>query len=158
MRLQCGRPGFNPWARKIPWRREQLPTPVFWPGELHGLYNPWGYKEADTTEWLSLWFFYFFLLFPEVLFSIFTFHWSIKCIQKVPIHTYTAHWISETEYACVTSTNQGNTLEGPWAPFLVTILLKIIFISTSKAQVHFPVVLYVNESPRLWCFQSIVVF
>ena len=21
---------------KIPWRREQLPTPIFWPGEVHG--------------------------------------------------------------------------------------------------------------------------
>ena len=35
-------------------RREQLPTPVFWPGELHGLYSPWGCKELDTTEQLSL--------------------------------------------------------------------------------------------------------
>ena len=26
-------------------------TPVFWPGELHGLmYSPWGHKELDTTE------------------------------------------------------------------------------------------------------------
>ena len=24
---------FNPWVGKIPWRGEQLPTPVFWPGE-----------------------------------------------------------------------------------------------------------------------------
>ena len=30
------RPGFNPWVRKIPWRRERLPTPVFLPGEAHG--------------------------------------------------------------------------------------------------------------------------
>ena len=35
--LQCGRPGFDPWVGKIPWRRERLPTPVFWPGEFHGL-------------------------------------------------------------------------------------------------------------------------
>ena len=34
---QCGRPGFNPWVGKVPWRRERLPTPVFWPGEFHGL-------------------------------------------------------------------------------------------------------------------------
>ena len=33
-----------------PWRREQLPTPVFWPGEFHGPYSPWGCKELDTTE------------------------------------------------------------------------------------------------------------
>ena len=38
----------------MPWRREQLPTPVFWPREFHGLYNPWGHKESDTTEQLSL--------------------------------------------------------------------------------------------------------
>ena len=51
--LQCGRPGFNPWVGKISWRRERLPTPVFWPGEFHGLYSPWGHKESDLTEWLS---------------------------------------------------------------------------------------------------------
>ena len=28
--------GFNPWVRKIGWRREWLPTPVFLPGEFHG--------------------------------------------------------------------------------------------------------------------------
>ena len=45
-----GRPGFGPWAGKIPWRRERLSTPVFWPGEFQGLYSPWGHKELDTTE------------------------------------------------------------------------------------------------------------
>ena len=52
--LQCGRPGFDPWVGKIPWTRERLPTLVFWPGEFHGLYGPWGRKESDTTERLSL--------------------------------------------------------------------------------------------------------
>ena len=32
----CRRPGFDPWVRKIPWRRERLPIPVFLPGEFHG--------------------------------------------------------------------------------------------------------------------------
>ena len=41
-------------VRKIPWRRKRLPTPVFWPGEFHGLYSPWGRKESDTTEQLLL--------------------------------------------------------------------------------------------------------
>ena len=35
--LQCGRAGFDLWVGKIPWRRERLPIPVFWPGEFHGL-------------------------------------------------------------------------------------------------------------------------
>ena len=52
--LQCGIPGFDPWVGKIPWRRKRLPTPVFWPEEFHGLYSPWGQKESDTTEQLSL--------------------------------------------------------------------------------------------------------
>ena len=53
-RLQCGRPRFDPWVGKIPWRRERLPTPVFWAGEFHGLYSPWSSKESDRTEQLSL--------------------------------------------------------------------------------------------------------
>ena len=82
---------FDSWVRKIHWRRDSLPTPVFlgfpggsggkesaamwetwvrslgWedaleegtaahsrPREFQGLYNPWGRKESDTTEQLSL--------------------------------------------------------------------------------------------------------
>ena len=46
----AGDPGLISWVRKIPWRKERLPIPVFWPGEFHGLYNPWGRKELDTIE------------------------------------------------------------------------------------------------------------
>ena len=42
------------WVEKIPWRRETRPTPVFWPGELHGLYSPLGCKESHMTERISL--------------------------------------------------------------------------------------------------------
>ena len=54
---QCGRPGFNPWVGKIPWRRGWLPTPVFWPGESHrqrslvGL-QPMGSQEAGH-DWVT---------------------------------------------------------------------------------------------------------
>jgi len=37
----------------MPWRRERLPIPVFWPGEFYGLYSLWGLKELDMTEQLS---------------------------------------------------------------------------------------------------------
>ena len=43
----CRRPQFDPWVGKIPWRRERLLTPVFWPGEFHGLYSLWGCKELS---------------------------------------------------------------------------------------------------------------
>ena len=48
------RPVFNPWVGKIPWWRERLPTPIFWPGEFHGLYSPQDSKKTDMTEQLSL--------------------------------------------------------------------------------------------------------
>ena len=56
--LQCRRPRFDPWIRKIPWRREWQSSPVFLPGESHGQrslvgYSPWGHKELDRAEWLT---------------------------------------------------------------------------------------------------------
>ena len=50
---------FNPWVRKIPWNRKWQPTPVFFPGKFHRQrslvsYSPWGCKESDTAEWLSM--------------------------------------------------------------------------------------------------------
>ena len=51
--LQSRRTGFDPWVGKIPWRRERLPTPAFWPGEVHELYSPWGGNELDMIERLS---------------------------------------------------------------------------------------------------------
>ena len=46
---------FDPWVRKIPWRKGWQATPLFLPGESPGQrsladYIPWGLKEPDTTE------------------------------------------------------------------------------------------------------------
>jgi len=56
--LHCRRPRFDSWVRKIPWRREWQPTPVFLPGESHGQrglagYSPCGRRESYTTERLN---------------------------------------------------------------------------------------------------------
>ena len=50
---------FQSLGWKIPCRRAWQPTPVFLPEESHGqrslaVYSPWGCKEWDTTEWLSM--------------------------------------------------------------------------------------------------------
>ena len=52
---QCSRHRFEPWDRKMPWRRKWQPTAVFLPGESHGQrslegYSPWGRRELETTE------------------------------------------------------------------------------------------------------------
>ena len=53
---QCKGGKFDPWVRKIPWRRKWQPSQVFLPGESHGprsLACRWGHKESDTIEWLN---------------------------------------------------------------------------------------------------------
>ena len=65
----CRRLRFGPWVRKIPWRREWQPTPLFLPEEFHGQRSltgcsPWGHKEQDTTERLSLTHSYKYIIIP----------------------------------------------------------------------------------------------
>ena len=45
----CKRHKFDPWVGKMPWRKAWQPTPVFLPGEFHGLtrlvgYSPWVHR------------------------------------------------------------------------------------------------------------------
>ena len=63
-----GDPGSISWDRKIPWRREWQPTPVFLTGKSHGWRSlvgcsAWGLKESDTTQQLH-------------------FHFSFSCIGE----------------------------------------------------------------------------
>ena len=56
---QCRRHGFDPCVGKTPCRRAWQPTPVFLPGESHRQrslagYSPWGRKQLDTSEQLTL--------------------------------------------------------------------------------------------------------
>ena len=48
--LPCRRLGFSPWAGKISWRREWLPTPIFWPGEFHGQRSLVGYTVHGVAK------------------------------------------------------------------------------------------------------------
>ena len=48
--------GFDPWVRKIPWRRARQPTAVFLPGESHGQRSLEGYTVHSITKsqtWLK---------------------------------------------------------------------------------------------------------
>ena len=37
---------------EIPWRRERLPTPVFWPREFHRRYSPWASLVVPSVKHL----------------------------------------------------------------------------------------------------------
>ena len=46
------------WVQSLGWEdpleKGKATHSIFWPGEFHGLYRPWGRKELDKTERLSL--------------------------------------------------------------------------------------------------------
>ena len=55
--LQCRRPRFDPWVGKILSRSKWQPTTLAW--RIHGQrslagYSPWGCKELDMTEQLTI--------------------------------------------------------------------------------------------------------
>ena len=59
---QCRRQkrlGFDPWVRKIPWRKLWQHTSVLLPGKFHGqgslvVYSPWGAKSWIQLKRLSM--------------------------------------------------------------------------------------------------------
>ena len=48
---------FDPWVGKIPWGREWLPAPIFFPGDSHGqgLATIHAVAELDITEHTQAW-------------------------------------------------------------------------------------------------------
>ena len=57
--LQCWRPRFDPWTKKITWSRKWQPTSALLPEEFNEQkslagYNQWVHKESDVTELLTL--------------------------------------------------------------------------------------------------------
>ena len=52
--LKHGRPRFDPWVRKIPWRRNWQLSPVFLPGESHGQRNLEATVHSVAKSWTGL--------------------------------------------------------------------------------------------------------
>ena len=70
---------------RFPWRTERLPTPVFWPGEFHGLYSSWGCKELETTERLSLCHYALQITFTfPTAFNVVTINSRALCVRPFP--------------------------------------------------------------------------
>ena len=88
--LQYGRPEFNFWFRKIPQRREWLPTPLFLPAEFQRQrslagYSPWNCRVSDTTEPLTL-------LTHSTVFIVVFVVWCI--FLNSPAFLYLAPWMA----------------------------------------------------------------
>ena len=86
----CRRPRLDPWVRKIPCWREWVSTPVFLPGEFHGQrslagYSPWGHKELDMTEWLTIWLLLSYIYWWECKFMKPPWKTVCRCLKKIKI-------------------------------------------------------------------------
>ena len=84
---------------KIPWRRERLPTPVFWHGEFHGLYSAWGCKESDRTLTFTFTSLSLSFAFPKSSLNIWKFlvHILLKSHLENFEHYFASMW---DEYNC----------------------------------------------------------
>ena len=118
---QCGRPRFDPWVGKIPWRRKWQPPPVFPPGKSHGRrslagYSPWGGSQSRTrlSDFHSL------TLRP--LGSITTSEWVslaapaqkrqepvLPMVEPQPLHSTQDGWSSVGSTYCVSGTSHPHT-------------------------------------------------
>ena len=90
---RCEICGFNPWVRKLPWNRKRQSTPVFLLWESQGQrslagYSPWGHKESDTTESLTL--------------SLFTYV-NLKSVQISQIKPNSAERVFLLNFICQTA-------------------------------------------------------
>ena len=77
---------------KFPWRRKWLPTPIFLAGEFHGQrslvgYSPWGHKESDMTERLTLLILLHFVLLCLADIECFTNQRSVVSLCQVSLLT-----------------------------------------------------------------------
>ena len=73
--------GFNPWVVKIPQRRERLSTPVFWPGEFHGLHGV-AKSRSRLSDFHSLTSLSRSHILSEVLINVHPFPWNISSARK----------------------------------------------------------------------------
>ena len=81
---------FDLWVRKIPWKREWQPTPVFLPGEFRGqksLAGPRGHKVSDMTEQVTP-----FFVFCKILKFI------LSC--NIPTFSYVTDWLIVGYLSC----------------------------------------------------------
>ena len=73
------------WVRFLGWEdpleKGQLPIPVFWPGDFHGLCSPWGSQRVGHN-WVTFTFFVFFF-----------FDWRIIAKQCCVIFCHISTWI-----------------------------------------------------------------
>ena len=86
------RRGFNPWVRKVPWKRKWQPIPVFSPRKFHGHGAQWAtiHSVTNSQTELSDWAYVHIIIIYQ-WFS-FTKIWEYVVLQALSSETYSSHW------------------------------------------------------------------
>ena len=115
-------------GREDPLEKGMQPTPVFLPEKSHGQRSladnsPWGSKESDTTEWLTLSLFFFSLSralnnslqLQRIEFRYFNSRsYSVHC--WILLLLYSTVFLSEKSYKCSPSSSYSYMSIHTWAP------------------------------------------
>ena len=120
------RGGFDPWVRKIPWRRKWQLTPVFLPGECHGQrgltgHSPWGGRvghgwsdlaalnhrisELEAVDKLAKSHFFFFFSQERVASQDLTWQSGVSLHPTMPLSLSPNRWDLEVEQSWVNHSN-----------------------------------------------------
>ena len=149
----CRRPkrhGFNPWVRKIPWRRKWQPTPVFLFGESHeqrslASYIPCGCKESDRTQHITeayyLWTSFkimsknfFLILFCCLIHLLGLSFWKLLASKTTYINILNIRFIESTKpvrsriISVIITTDKQNTWENDSLTWVVFPLFPLLFL------------------------------
>ena len=124
-----------PRVGKISWRREWLPTPVLLPGKSHGQrslldFSPWGCKESDTTDRVTLSLTCGLLILPIIQ--------KLKLSQLMFIASMSSHWNSLVWRCHVTWNPKFPNVDG-----ILPVLINSAYKRTSLVvqwlrRIHFP--------------------
>ena len=93
---QCWRCRFNPWVRKIPWRRAWQPTLVFLPGESPGAWWATIHGVAESQTWLKQFSTAYTITYKWILIKL-EYLWKIY-FRHIANCTTDAHFLSFTKH------------------------------------------------------------
>ena len=143
--LQCGRPGFSPWVRKIPWRRKWQPTPVLLPGKSHGRSSLWGCSPWGCQESARLSDFTF--TFIQHIFSycipVLRYRGFLKGSREDK-HRITCHFLPTAHLLCPAGGQYDMDLSSP-RPHVVLSLIDSFILPSSLHQTNSH-----RPCPRCW--------
>ena len=151
----CRRPRVDSWVGKIPWRKERLPTPVFWPKESHGMGS-----QKVGHNWATFTFIYH--LSCEDKWVIQYLSQSIPCSAAKLCLILRPHELQPARLPCPSLSPRVRSNSCPLSWWCYPIISSSVAPFYSHTQVFPSIRVFSNESalrirwPKYWSFSSTI--